>query len=475
VAVSAVSILVVAAMAGCYGQIIGRAFDGVGAASGVVLGALTGLAAGTMATVRPPDPAGLTWRRIEFFTFPIAGIATLALTGGTIEVLPVLVALVVVVTLRTLIESTVGDLTTMERMLDDRPAGGPPDRMRLRMLGVGLFLASVAGYTIGVEAGFTDLARPAAGGQMLAVVVWFGLGIAAIGAVSRRARQQSWRVNGVRVSAGLSDRWAAGVVAVAVLVGFVAVVTPVVTRQFSAAPAQAISETDGLNRFVTRAFELLSRDAGSADGDRPGSDDEDRTSLIESIEPGRSSPPEWIGDAVLAAIIATFFVWAVKAGRRAHLERGGRPIGAGGWDGLKALLAALVRELMVLLRGALRLLRLTRRRHRSSADEEGERRTADSRSEFRGWLPADSTERRIARSFANVAELEPPRRGETPAEVAARVGERTDRAGADTVLGGYLRARYSPEQMQKVTAERVEEAARRVTEVAKRAAGDEVT
>ena len=472
---SAASILVIAAMAGCYGQVIGSAFGGVGASSGVVLGVLTGLAAGTIATVRPPDPAGLTWRRIEFFTFPIAGIGVLASTGGTIAILPVLVTLGTVVILRTLIDSTVGDLTMMERMLDDRPAGAPPDRMRLRMLGVGLFLASVDGYTIGVEAGFTDLARPAAGGQMIAVVIWFGLGIAAIGAVSRRARQQAWRVNGVRVNAALSDRWAAGVAAVAVLVGFLAVVTPALTGQFSAAPAQAISETDGLNRFVTRALELLSRDAGSADRDRPDSDDEDRTSLIDSIEPGRSNPPEWIGDAVLAAIIATVFVWAVKAGRRAHLARGGRPTGAGGWDGVKALLAALVRELMVLLRGALRLLRLARPSHRSSPDGESVRRSADIRSKSRGWLPADSTERRIARSFATVAELEPPRRGETPAEVAARVGERTDRAGADTVLGGYLRARYSPEHMQNVTAERVEEAARRVREAEKRAAGDEVT
>jgi hypothetical protein len=249
----------------------------------------------------------------------------------------------------------------------------------------------------------------------------------------------------------------------------------VVTGRLSAAPAQAISETDGLNRFVTRALELLSRDAGSADRDRLGNDDEGRTSLIESIEPARGNPPDWIGDAVLAAIIATVFVWAVKAGRRAHLARGGTPIGAGGWSGVKTLLTALGRELIRLLRGILRLLRLARPRRLRSPEGHVQDAAADARPQSGGWLPADSSERRIARSFATVAELEEPRPGETPAEVAARVGERTDQAGADTVLGGYLRARYSPEQMQNVTAERVEAAAQRVAELARRESGDEVT
>ena len=64
---NSVPILVMAAMAACLGQIVGRAVDEVGAVTGLVLGVVTGLAAGVIATVRPPDPAGVTWRRIEFF------------------------------------------------------------------------------------------------------------------------------------------------------------------------------------------------------------------------------------------------------------------------------------------------------------------------------------------------------------------------------------------------------------------------
>ena len=65
-----------------------------------------------------------------------------------------------------------------------------------------------------------------------------------------------------------------------------------------------------------------------------------------------------------------------------------------------------------------------------------------------------------------MADLEVPQPGETPSEVARAVGGRTDPAGAETVLGGYLRARYSPELVRDATADRVEEAARRVTEAA---------
>ena len=84
-----------------------------------------------------------------------------------------------------------------------------------------------------------------------------------------------------------------------------------------------------------------------------------------------------------------------------------------------------------------------------------------------GWSPADQIERRIARSFAAIADLEAPKPGETPAEVARSVGGRTDPTGAAAVLAGYLRARYSPEQVEDATADRVEQAAQRVTEAAR--------
>jgi hypothetical protein len=72
-----------------------------------------------------------------------------------------------------------------------------------------------------------------------------------------------------------------------------------------------------------------------------------------------------------------------------------------------------------------------------------------------------------------MADLETPARGETPTEVARAVGSRTDAAGASTVLGGYLRARYSPEQVEDATADRVEQAARRVAEAARQSDPDD--
>lgn len=467
------SILVMTAMAGCFGQIVGRAFDEIGAITGLVLGVLTGLAAAVIAAVRPPDPAGLTWRRIEFLAFPLVGLFVLASTGGVVGVLSTVVTLVIVVAVRTLVESTAGDLGMMERMLDDRPTGAPADRMRLRMLGVGLALASVAGYTIGVEAGFTDLARPAVGGQMIGVVLWFGLGIVSIGAVSRQARQRAWRVNGVEVSDGLADRWAVGVAGAALLVVLAAVIVPIATGQVTALPAQAIAETDGLNRFVTRALELLSRDTGANEGVRSGADDENTNALIESFETDREDGPDWVGYLLLAGVIGTIFVWAIRAGRNARFAPGGSPVGAGSWSGVKALLAALGRELKALFVAFVRLLGGVRWRRPIAHGRPGVVAAVDDVPVGSRWSPADPTERRIARSFAAMAALEAPRPGETPAEVARTVGRRTDPAGAATVLGAYLRARYSPERVEAATADSVEQASRRIIERAKGAERDD--
>lgn len=465
---NAASILIMTAMAACFGQVIGRAVDEVGAVAGLTIGALTGVAAATIAGVRPPDPAGITWRRIEFLAFPIVGIALLGVSGRAIGVLSTVVTLVVVFTVRTLIESTAGDLATLDRVLDDRPTGAPPDRMRLRMLGVGLFLSSVAGYTAGVAAGFTDLARSAVGGQMLAVIVWFGLGIPSIGAVSRRARERAWRVNDVEVADGVGQRWAAGVAGAALVVVATAVIVPALTGRISAVPAQAIARTDGLNRFVTRALELLSRDTGNDGGSRSRVDNENTTALTDALERTAGDSPDWIGYLLLAAVIGTIFVWAMRAGRNARFAQGAPPVGAGAWSGVKALVAALGRELKALIVGLVGLLKAVRWRNRRAPARIGTSRAVREPSARVGWAPADPNERRIARSFATMVGLEAPRRGETPAEVARSVGAWTDATGAETVLGGYLRARYSPEDVETATADGVERAARRVVEAANR-------
>jgi hypothetical protein len=259
----------------------------------------------------------------------------------------------------------------------------------------------------------------------------------------------------------------------ALLVVTTAVVIPVVTTQISALPAQAISETDGLNRFVTRALELLSRDTGDGEETRSGADDENTTALIESLEGTRTDSPDWVGYLLLAGVIGTIFVWAIRAGRNARFARGATPFGAGGWDGLKAVFVVLGRELRALFAAFVRLFKAMRWRLPPVPNRPTAVTASPEARSRRGWSPSDPTERRIARSFAAMAELETPRRGETPAEVARAVGRRTDPAGASTVLGGYLRARYSPEPVEPATADSVERAARRVTEAARQPDADD--
>jgi hypothetical protein len=463
----AVPIIVMTAMAACFGQVVGRAFDELGAVSGLVLGALTGLAAATIATIRPHGTPGITWKRLEFALFPTAAVFILALSGGTTTFVPILAAIGIVVVVRTLVESTFVDLTMLERFLDDRPTGAPADRIRLRMLAAGVFLAAVAGYAIGLEAGFSDLARPAVGEQVLSIVIWFALGIVGVGVVARRARQRAWSVNGVDVSEGLADRWAAGIAAVAALVVAVSLATPLVTGQLSAAPAQAINGTDGLDRFVTRALELLSRDANGDQTARPNLSDENGGSVSDLIEPSTRRQPEWLGDVVLAAVIATVFVWAIKLGRNARFAQGGRPVGSGGWEGFLALLSGVFGEVRALLAGFGRWLRLLRGGRRHSPGEPASVRSGSDERAATRWSPGDPVQRRIARSFAHVVDLEPSRPGETPAEVAGTVGRRTDPDGASVVLDGYLRARYSTGRVAEHTAAEVEAAARRVTDAAR--------
>lgn len=459
-------IIVMAAMAACFGQVLGRAYGEIGAAAGLILGGSAGLAAATIATIRPAGDAGVTWKRIEVVTFPLAAVVILALSGSGATFASVVAAVGIVTVVRLLVESTVGDLAMMDRILDDRPTGAPPDRIRLRMLAVGTFLATVSGYTLGTEAGFSDLARPAVAGFLVPVVVWFGIGIVAVGVVARRARQRAWSVNGVDVAAGLSDRWAAGIVATAMLVVGVSLATPLVTAQMSAVPARAIAETDGLDRLVTRALELLSRDVSTERSDRANPDEDNQGGLTELREPSDRQPPEWLGDALVIAFIATVFVWAIKLGRNASFDRGGRPTGTEAWDGFMSIVAGFLGELRLLVAGLLRWLRrLGRGRRAPSVSPPG--RTADATGEVHRWSPAGGVQQRIARAFADVAELEPPRPGETPAEVARMVGGRTDPEGARVVLGGYLLARYSQRPVGEDLASDVEAAARKVTDAAR--------
>jgi hypothetical protein len=464
----AIPIIVLAAMAACFGQVLGAAYDEVGPVTGLVLGGLGGLASATIAMIRPVGDPGVTWKRIELIVFPVFAVVLLALSGTATTFIPVVSAVGVVAVVRLLVESTVGDLAMLERIPDDRPTGTPADRVRLRMLAVGVFLAAVGGYTMGTDAGFSDLARPAVGGLMVSVVAWFGIGIVAVGVVARRARQRVWRVNGVAVADGLSDRWAAGIAAIAVLVVTVSLVFPFVSGQMSAAPAQVISETDGLNRFVSRALELLSRDVNAEQSDRANPDDDNQGSLTELLEPSSRQRPEWLGDVLVLAFIATVFVWAIRLGRSARFDRGGRPHGAGAWDGFRSIMSGILGELRVLISGFVRWLRGLGRGGRRAPIASRSGRPPNVTGMAQRWSPTDAAQRRIARSFTDVVDLEPARPGETPAEVAGTIGRRTDPEGAEVVLGGYLRARYSQRPVSEGDAADVEAAARRVTEAARR-------
>lgn len=458
---AALAIPLMVVMASSAGWVAGGAITGFGAARGAILAASIALLSGLSAAVRPRGTESATWSRVEFLSMVLIAIGA-ASAGGARTPARVAFALGLAVAIRVLVGATTADLAMMDRVADDRPVGAPPDRIRLRVLGFGVLLTTIAAYASANNAGFADLGRRAVGGQFWAVAIWFGCGIVGVGVVSLHARQAAWDRNGVKVDRDVGQRWVVGVVSTALVVLGVILATPIVSGQLTAVPAQAINQTDGLDRFVTNMLELLSRDGGSAEAQDRTDDQELRDAIGSNLERDLPDRPAWVGEVMLTAIIATIFVWAVRLGRGARVTRTQSNVSMGVWAMVRALASDFGAGLSKLVVGLLAWFRSLGRHRSHAADRHMNSAPADSAWRRSRWTPRGIPERRVARAFAALVRPEKAQPGETPTEVAQRIGRRTDPAASGVVLSAYLDARYSAVEILGGRADDVEIALERV-------------
>ncbi len=320
----------------------------------------------------------------------------------------------------------------------------------------------MAAYGSANDAGLADLSRRAVGGQFWAVAIWFGFGIVGVGLVSLYARRATWDRNGVRVDGGVGRQWIAGVVATALIVLGVIVATPIVSGQLTAVPAQVISKTDGLDRFVTNMMEMLSRDGGSGESENRTGDQDVRDALGSDLERDLPDRPAWVGEVVLTAIIATIFVWAIRLGNGARVARAQSNVSMDVWSMVRAFASELRAGVAKLVVGFIAWLRsLGARRIRDSGG--GVESAAPAFHWLQtSWTPQGAPERRIAKAFAALVRRERAQAGETPTEVAQRIGSRTDPEASGVVLSAYLDARYSSDDVSSKRADDAESALERI-------------
>ena len=460
----ALALPILAVMATSAGWVAGGALDGLGAPRGAVIGGTSALVTGLAAALRPGGVDAGPSRRIELLIVVLIAVGTVSVDGDRTAV-RVVSAVVLALVIRVIVSATSADLAMMERIADDRPTGTPPDRMRLRVLGFGVLLATIAAYSSARTVGLSDLSRRAVGGQYWAVAVWFGFGILGVGIISLRARRVGWERNGVSVDRGIGQRWIVGVVATALFTVAVAVTTPLVSGQVSAVPARAISKTDGLDRFVTNLLELIERDGGAGGAENQSEERDPSEAIGSELETAAADRPSWIGEVMLMAIIATIFVWAVRLGRASRLTRRGPTAQGGAWEAIRALAADLASGIARVFAGLVAWLRGLGRLRIRSRDRVSRVGTSESAWVKARWVPRGSAERRIARAFAHLVSHEQPSPGETPTEVARRVGAHTDQVSSGVVLNGYLGARYSPREIPAAQADEVESSLARIRHV----------
>lgn len=452
--------LVTSIMAGLLGWGVGRVIDGVSPGAAGAIATLVALATSAVSLVRPPGQEGTAWRRTEIVVIVI-GSAAIQIASGGPEQTPLVAVVAMALLVRSVSDSTMIDVDLVDRVTDDRVGAGPVRRIRNRVLVFGALLAGMAGFAEASQVGLFDLDRRASGALLISLVLWYGLGMAGVGAVSLRARRWRWDRDGYEVATDVPDRWIAGIAVFAAAVMMIGVATPLVSGGASALPAHGIANAGGLGRWVSdqldRLGDTVAEPTGSATGESEAADPRLDAEL------GAGDPPDWLGDAVVIALIGSVFLWAIRAGKRAvagvEPSRGASPT----WRDLVAIVRSMLSELRGLLArvaGFFRRLVAAGRAEVSVGSDD--RVMVDSGAGVR-WTSEDSARRRAARAFARVADLVDPRPGETPTDVAN--GLRGDRSGeARTVVDTYRRARYSRHPIPLDSVERAERAADAVVE-----------
>lgn len=454
------AVVVTSIMAGLFGSGVGRVIDGASPWTAGAIATLVAMGTSAVSLVRPPGQEGTAWRRTEIVGVVI-GSAVLQIASGGLDQTPLVAVVAMALLVRSVTDSTMIDVDLVDRITDDRVGAGPVRRIRTRVLVLGTLLASMAGFAEASRVGLFDLDRAASRSPLIPLVLWFGLGMAGVGAVSLRARRWRWDRDGYEVAADVPDRWIAGVAVFAVAVTMMAVATPLVSGGASAVPAHGIANAGGLGRWASDQLDRLGDTQAEPTGSATGESEAVDPGLEEEL--GAGDPPDWLGDAVVVALIGSVFLWAIRAGRRAVAgippSRGVSPT----WRDMFAIVRSMLSELRGLLARVAGFFRRLVTGGRAGVSVGSGDRVADARGDAVRWTSEDSARLRAARAFARVADLVDPRPGETPTDVADGLG--SDRSGdARTVVDTYRRARYSQHPIPPDSVERAERAADAVVE-----------
>lgn len=446
------------------GGILGHAVGGVSSSLSPGRGALIGVVAAVVSAVIgfTGDEASERFARVEMLMVALAAVAVVVSSGATDRTFPVVIGVGLALLVRSLVRGTVRDISMLTRVTDDPVGSGPIDRLRTRVLAIGIGLAVIVGYSVGSGAGLADLGRGAVRGTLVTIVIWFVLGIGGVGTLARRAREWHWTHDQVEVDPDVSNRWIAGVIGTMILIATVMVVVPYVTSDASAFPGRAAAGAGGFGNWIADGLDRLGNLGG---GDRPDIGGEEgggarpAEALIEEL-PDR---PDWVGDAALMLLLGGFLAWIIHIARRRRLAAGALSSSPAPWGVLRDLIHLMIIDIRKLIVSLLTWLRGLRFGRGDRSESSGVGLGASTGRAANRWTSADPLRQRIGRAFARAVALEPPVAGETPGEVGARLGRRSEPEAAEQIVDGYLVARYSEHLVDADTVKRVEDAVETLT------------
>lgn len=343
----------------------------------------------------------------------------------------------------------------------DETIGTAYDRLARRFRSTITMSTILAAFAVTGWRQLAILDRPAIDGLVWPLAIMLIVGVGSLGAFRRIEDAGRWRRAGARVDDGVWLRWGAGVIAMTVVIGLLAVTFRTGVDEFSRVPALAVR---GAAAAGSALIDLLGlggpepADTGNVpviqDAPTQTSDGGVFDFLVPDDTPSEASPWEVAVIALAwfaAGLGLVAFIVAVLRNRR--WIRSAFQIGPA--EGLKAIFIEFLRMFRELGRMLWEILTFWRPGARSGdddgvADEVDPEHAASTRPT---WMPPDRSRSRIAAAYhqflASAARLLPRHRTETPHEYADAVGHRLPFGGGATeqLTDLFVEARYSTHPM----------------------------
>ena len=394
------------------------------------------------------------WRRLELSAIPLVA-AALQLTSGTGIVLGAEYAIAVIVggTVWGLVNATLVDLDAIDRAIDDTDGMSPLQRIRLRLVAVGVAAVGCAALgAVGLD-GMLDLTRPAATRWSLAPLWYFVVGLTALGMTARFAESRRWARDRVTVDETVGRRWASFVVATMATIGALALAVSLAPTGLSAVPIRGLLETGRIGSWLGDRTDQM-RTGLDAD---PVQDPPSPGASAPTPEAFATDPPApWLGDVALWGFIALIFGFAIVAGRRRR-DRS-EPVDR---VALSSFLLQVFETMADLVAGVWSALRRLLRRVRRGSESAVDTAAPPSGQPRPQWSPPDPVRRRVAAAYWHAVEIVSARgshrsRPDTPREFAQRVAD----TRFDRVTALFEEARYSDHILPATSATTAETVAR---------------